>query len=73
MSKYNKTLQKQIRENEIQRISERKAFFEEGLRLDEEAKLRRQKLDEIKRKKLEELKYVHFFFNEFLWFSSKKS
>lgn len=49
-------LQKQIRDNELQRIQDRKTFFEEGLRLDEEARQRRARLDEIKRKKLEELK-----------------
>jgi hypothetical protein len=55
-NKYTKTLQKQIRDNEVSRINDRKAFFEEGIRLDEEARARRAKLDDIKRKKLEELK-----------------
>ncbi len=55
-SKYNQTLQLQIRQNEVQRIQDRRAFFEEGIRLDEEARLRRQKLDEIKREKLDELR-----------------
>lgn len=53
---FSQNLQRQIRENELLRIQERKEFFEEGLRLDEEAKARRAKIDEIKRKKLEELK-----------------
>lgn len=53
---YSDNLQKQIRSNEVQRIQERRKFFEEGIKLDEEAKLRRAKLDEIKKKKLEELK-----------------
>ena len=53
---YNENLKKQIRENEVKRIQERKEFFEEGVRLDEEAKMRRAKLEDIKRKKLEELK-----------------
>lgn len=53
---YTKLLQTQIRENELNRIEERKAFFEEGIKLDEEARMRRAKLEEIKRKKLEELK-----------------
>ncbi len=53
---YTKLLQTQIRENELNRIEERKAFFEEGIKLDEEARVRRAKLEEIKRKKLEELK-----------------
>jgi hypothetical protein len=38
------------------RIHERKAFFEEGVKLDEEARQRRAKLEEIKRKKLDELR-----------------
>lgn len=46
----------QIRDKEQQKISERNAFFEEGIRLDEEARLRRLKLDEVKRKKLGELR-----------------
>lgn len=53
---FSQNLQKQIRENELVRIQERKQFFEEGLRLDEEARQRRARLDEIKRKKLDELK-----------------
>lgn len=46
----------QIREKEQVKISERNAFFEEGVRLDEEARLRRLKLDEAKKKKLGELR-----------------
>lgn len=46
----------QIREKEKERIHARNAFFEEGIRLDQEAKDRRQRLDEIKRRKLAELK-----------------
>ena len=55
-NKYTKTLQKQIRDNEVSRINDRKVFFEECIRLDEEARARRAKLDDIIRKKLEELK-----------------
>lgn len=33
-----------------------KRFFEEGIKLDEEAKERRQKIDEIKQRKLAELR-----------------
>ena len=47
----------QIREKEQVRISERNAFFEEGVKLDEEARARRAKLEAIKRKKLNELRY----------------
>lgn len=49
-------VRQQIRDKEQIRISDRNAFFEEGVKLDEEAKLRRQKLEEVKRKKLEELR-----------------
>jgi len=55
-SNYIDHLKKQIKENENHRVDERKAFFEEGVRLDEEARQRRQKLDEIKQKKLNELR-----------------
>ena len=48
----------QIRDKEQMKISERNAFFEEGVKLDEEARLRRLKLDDIKKKKLGELRYV---------------
>lgn len=56
---YSENLQRQIRENELARIKERKAFFEEGVKLDDEAKARRAKLDDIKKKKLNELRFVH--------------
>ena len=59
---YSENLQKQIRSNEIVRIQERKSFFEEGVKLDEEAKARRAKLDDIKKKKLDELRFLFFFF-----------
>lgn len=55
---YSENLQRQIRENELVRIGERKAFFEEGVKLDDEARARRAKLDDIKRKKLEELRHA---------------
>lgn len=48
----------QIKEKEGQKIMERNAFFEEGVKLDEEARLRRLKLDEVKKKKLGELRYI---------------
>lgn len=51
----------QIREKEQVRISERNAFFEEGVKLDEEARQRRAKLEEVKKKKLELLRYVLFY------------
>ncbi|XP_052804822.1 cilia- and flagella-associated protein 45-like isoform X2 [Mya arenaria] len=46
----------QIREKEQVRISERNAFFEEGVKLDEEARARRAKLEDVKKKKLEHLR-----------------
>lgn len=46
----------QIREKEQLRISERNAFFEEGVKLDEEARRRRAELEAIKKKKLDELR-----------------
>uniref|UniRef100_A0A0B7A4H8 Cilia- and flagella-associated protein 45 n=1 Tax=Arion vulgaris TaxID=1028688 RepID=A0A0B7A4H8_9EUPU len=46
----------QIREKEQDRIAERNAFFEEGIKLDEEAKARRLKLEAMKKKKLNELR-----------------
>lgn len=46
----------QIRKKEQERIAERNAFFEEGVKLDEEARLRRAKLEAVKRKKLGELR-----------------
>jgi len=48
----------QIREKEQVRISERNNFFEEGVKLDEEARARRAKLEEVKKKKLEALRYA---------------
>ena len=50
----------QIREKEHVRIMERNSFFEEGVKLDEEAKQRRVKLDQVKQKKLNELRYDLF-------------
>ena len=52
----------QIREKEHARIAERNAFFEEGVKLDEEARQRRAKLEEVKRKKLETLRWVIYLF-----------
>lgn len=53
---YSKEIRDQIREKERERIDERAQFFEEGIKLDEEARARRHKLDEIKKKKLRQLK-----------------
>jgi len=53
---YAEDVRLQIGEKENLRIRQRQAFFEEGVKLDEEARQRRVKLDDIKRKKLEELR-----------------
>ncbi|KAJ7995468.1 hypothetical protein DPEC_G00244870 [Dallia pectoralis] len=49
-------VRQQVREREMQAITLRKEIYKEGGRLDEEARLRRIRLDEIKEKKLRELK-----------------
>ena len=46
----------ELHEHEKQKVQERAAFFDEGARLDEQARLRRIRLDEIKTQKLNELR-----------------
>ena len=58
-----KDIRAQIREKEQVKIGERNAFFEEGTKLAEEARARREKIDKIKQKKITELKLVPLFFN----------
>jgi len=53
---YAEEVRVQIRDKESERIRARQQFFEEGVKLDEEARQRRSRLDDIKRKKLEELR-----------------
>ncbi|KAK2186709.1 hypothetical protein NP493_193g02032 [Ridgeia piscesae] len=48
----------QIREKEQVRIADRNAFFHEGVKMEDEARKRRMKLDEVKAKKLDELRSV---------------
>lgn len=48
-------VRQQIKEKEGELIHARQAFFEEGIKLDQEAQERRRRLDEIKKKKLGEL------------------
>lgn len=48
-------VKKQIREKEQGRIQERTSFFEEGIKLDQEARSRRQKLEDVKQAKVQEL------------------
>ncbi|XP_026782837.3 cilia- and flagella-associated protein 45 [Pangasianodon hypophthalmus] len=49
-------VRQQVREREAQTITRRRELFREGEKLDEEARMRRARLDEIKDKKLKELK-----------------
>uniref|UniRef100_A0A3P9AAU7 Cilia- and flagella-associated protein 45 n=1 Tax=Esox lucius TaxID=8010 RepID=A0A3P9AAU7_ESOLU len=49
-------VRQQVREREMQAIALRKEIYKEGDRLNEEARLRRIRLDQIKEKKLSELK-----------------
>ena len=49
-------VRKQIREKEQLKVGERNAFFEEGVKIKEEANARRARLDNIKGKKLKELR-----------------
>ena len=51
----------QIRNKERERIAQRNNFFEEGVRLDEQAHARRALLDDAKRKKMDELRSVHIY------------
>jgi Trichohyalin-plectin-homology domain len=46
----------QIREKEQVRIHERQNHFQEGIKLNEEAQRRQQRLDEVKQRKLQELR-----------------
>ena len=52
-------VRKQIKEKEQDRVTARKSFFEEGVRLDQEARERREKLNQIKLRKLQELRCVY--------------
>ena len=49
---------KQIHEKQEERINERRAKYQEGVKLEEEAKARRQRLEEAKIRKLNELRFV---------------
>ncbi|XP_046342077.1 cilia- and flagella-associated protein 45-like isoform X2 [Haliotis rufescens] len=49
-------VRRQIRQKEHEKVKERNNFFEEGVKLDEEARVRRNRLEEVKRKKLQELR-----------------
>ena len=49
---------KQIHEKQEERINERRSKYHEGVKLEEEAKARRQRLEEAKIRKLNELRLV---------------
>nr|VZI41059.1 unnamed protein product [Spirometra erinaceieuropaei] len=49
-------IKRQICEMEQERIAERNAFFEEGVRMEEEARLRRLRLEDAKNRKMNELR-----------------
>ncbi|XP_072284597.1 cilia- and flagella-associated protein 45 [Pyxicephalus adspersus] len=49
-------LRRQVREHEQKQVMDRISYFEEGKRLDEEARQRRARLDDLKQKKLGELR-----------------
>lgn len=54
--RHSEGVRQQVREREAQAIARRREMFREGEKLDEEAQIRRARLDEIKEKKLKELK-----------------
>ncbi|KAM5129884.1 cilia- and flagella-associated protein 45 [Mantella aurantiaca] len=49
-------LRRQVRQHEQRQVQDRISYFQEGKRLDEEARQRRARLDQLKQKKLEELR-----------------
>lgn len=58
IQRHAEAVRQQVREREVQAVSQRRELFREGERLEEEARNRRARLDEIKEKKLRELRYV---------------
>ena len=65
-SKFSDEVRAQIREKEQHRISEINRYFEEGIKLDEEARQRQLKLEDVKRRKLEELRYDEIALHSFV-------
>jgi len=49
---------KQMDEKQEERINERRAKYQEGVKLEEAAKARRQRLEEAKKGKLHDLRFV---------------
>ena len=56
---------KQIHEKQEKRINERRAKYQEGVKLEELAKARRQRLDEAKMGKLNELRFIFYVLRSF--------
>lgn len=56
IEKYTEDIQKQIKDKERQLIIERHEFFLEGVKVQEEARLRKLRLEAAKRRKFSELK-----------------
>ncbi|XP_067275963.1 cilia- and flagella-associated protein 45 [Pseudorasbora parva] len=56
IQKHAEAVRQQVREREMQAVTQRREMFREGERLEEEARSRRARLDEIKEKKLRELR-----------------
>ena len=53
---YANELRRQVRESQQKHVQDRIATFEEGWRLKEEARKRRERIEDIKKKKIEELR-----------------
>ncbi|CAM4583951.1 unnamed protein product [Leuciscus chuanchicus] len=58
IQRHAEAVRQQVREREVQAVSQRRELFREGERLEEAARSHRARLDEIKEKKLRELRYV---------------
>lgn len=56
VTKHAEELRSQIMSKQRERVEARNNFFAEGLKIDEEARLRRQKVEQAKEKKLKELR-----------------
>jgi hypothetical protein len=59
--KHKTELLDQIHSKEADKVHERKAFFEEGIKLDQEAKARQQHIEDIKLRKIAELQVSNTF------------
>ena len=51
-------LRRQVRENQQKQVQDRIATLEEGRRLQEEARKRRERVDDLKKKKIQELRWA---------------